>query len=371
MKVSVVPFLAKYKIPLCLAFSVLALLPQRVVAQGCILTRNTSPVLGAQISPYLQKGEWQAGMVYRQFTADHQYQGTELSPLVTALGTNVISKMYYTELTATGALNPQWNLSLSLPIILNASSNRALPQTSADSPRFVQSTSGIGDTIFTARHWIMNTDHNTTQNVSVGAGLKIPTGNENASDKFPNALGQDLRERVVDQSIQLGDSGWGFLATLEAFKQFGNLSVFGSGVYLFNPKGQNRTLSPPSMLNPVGPLAVNEKQRFNTVSDSYLVRAGVAYALPPLQGLSLSLAGRIEGVPVNDLFGTTAGFRRPGYYLTLEPGIIYSRAKTTLALNVPCRLHQNVKPSLGFVRDSTFAGHTFLASATYRFGGKH
>ncbi|HLD64118.1 MAG TPA: hypothetical protein VI913_04470, partial [Candidatus Peribacteraceae bacterium] len=56
-----------------------------------------SPVLGAQISPYLQKGEWQLGASYRQFTADTQYQRTGFSEPVSSLRTNVISKMRYTD----------------------------------------------------------------------------------------------------------------------------------------------------------------------------------------------------------------------------------------------------------------------------------
>lgn len=345
------------------------LLPAQASAQGCILTRNTSPVLGSQIGPYLDEGEWQAAVLYRQFTADDQYQGTELSPVVTANDTAVISKMSYSEVTASYALSRQWNASVTLPVILKASSNRALPSTVAGSPRFEQSTSGIGDTMLTLRRWMLSCDKHETGNFALGLGLKLPTGESNAMDTFPNARGEDERERVVDQSIQLGDSGWGFALSVEGFTQIGKLTAFASSVYLFNPKDQNETFSPPAMLNPAGPGAVAEVQRYNTVSDSYLVRAGLAFPLF-FDGLSMSLAGRIEGVPVNDAFGDTAGFRRPGYFLALEPGIVYGRSRTTLAINVPIRMAQDVKPSLGFARDSTFADYTVLASASVRFGGK-
>jgi hypothetical protein len=123
------------------------------------------------------------------------------------------------------------------------------------------------------------------------------------------------------------------------------------------------------MLNPVGPEAVDARFRYNTVSDSYLLRGGFGVPVPKLM-TALSLAARIEGVPVNDVFGATGGFRRPGYYLTLEPGINYSYGRTTLALSTPLRVHQNVKDdSYGIRRDSTFADHLLLMSVTYRFGG--
>jgi hypothetical protein len=343
--------------------------PPSAFAQGCLLTRSMAPVLGAQLSPYLQPGEWQVGASYRQFTADHQYQGTDLSPAVTALGTNVISKMRYLEVNGTYAITTQWNVTASAPLILEASSNRALPATVAGSPRFVHSTSGLGDLTVGGRYWFMNCDANPHQNFSLGVGLKMPTGDSGATDMFPNALGQDVRERPVDQSIQLGDSGWGFGLSLEGFRQFGPISAFASGVYIFNPKDQNGTLSPPALLNPVGPSAVAAAQRYNTVSDSYLVRTGVGVAVPKVTGLSATLAARVEGVPVTDVFGETTGFRRPGSFVTLEPGAIFGSGRTMLFLSVPIRVHQNVKPSLGFVRDSTFADHMVLAGTSIRLGG--
>jgi hypothetical protein len=342
---------------------------QNAAAQGCLLTRNMAPVLGAQLSPYLQPGEWQIGTNYRQFTADHQYQGTDLSAGVTRLGTQVISKMQYMDLNATYAVTTQWSVTAAAPIILRGSSNRALPATVAGSPRFSHSTSGLGDIMVGGRYWFMDCDSNPTQNFALGIALKMPTGKSDATDMFPNALGLDVRERVVDQSIQLGDSGWGFGASAEAFKQFGYVATFASGVYIFNPKGQNDTLSPPALLNPVGPEAVAAVQRFNTVSDSYLARAGVGVAVPKLTGLSATFAARIEGVPVNDLLGDTTGFRRPGNYVTIEPGAVFAYGRTTLFLSVPLRVYQNVKPSLGFVRDSTFADHVVLAGTTIRVGG--
>ena len=147
------------------------------------------------------------------------------------------------------------------------------------------------------------------------------------------------------------------------------MTAFASGVYVFNPRAENGTLSPPALLNPAGPEAVSAAQRYNTVSDSYLARAGVGAAVPGVPGLSATVATRMEGVPVEDVFGATAGFRRPGLYVTVEPGAVFSRGRVSVFASVPIRVHQHVKPSLGFVRDSTFADHMLLLGTAVRLGG--
>ena len=356
-------------VPAALVAAAVLAAPATARAQGCLLTRNMAPILGSQVSPYLQPGEWQVNANYRQFTADHQYQGTELSPAVTALGTNVISKMKYLETSGTYAFSTQWNLSVTAPIILDASSNRALPATVAGSPRFEHSSTGLGDMTIGMRRWFLSCDKNPHQNFAVTGAVKMPTGNSEVMDAFPNALGTDIKDRYVDQSIQLGDSGWGFGISAEGFKQFGPVVTFVSGVYMFNPKDQNDTYSPPALLNPVGPQNVAEVQRYNTVSDSYLFRGGVGFGVPKVTGLSATFATRLEGVPVNDAFGDTAGFRRPGFYVTIEPGVVFAHGPASFYLNVPFRVHQNVKKSLGFARDSTFADHMLLLGTTVRIGG--
>jgi hypothetical protein len=88
-----------------------------------------------------------------------------------------------------------------------------------------------------------------------------------------------------------------------------------------------------------------------------------------LRGVSLSLAGRVEGVPATDILGKTIGFRRPGFFVSIEPGVIYSTDRATFFLSFPLRVHQFVQDSLGAPRDSTFADHLLLASVSYRFGG--
>lgn len=326
-------------------------------------------MLGAQSSPCLDEGEFQFIASYRGFEADKQYRdGSDLNPTVTALGTQVISNSKMMEFGLVYAWNDRLNLTLGIPYLIDGSSSRALPASVAGSPRFEQSASGIGDVQLGARYWLFDCAESPTQNIGLGFSIKMPTGESDATDQFPNGAGTDIRSRVVDQSIQPGDDGWGFSISFEGFKAVGDFTLFASAAYQFNPKGHNDTFSAPAFLNPVAPGVVPYPIRYNTVADSYIARAGIGYPIKALPGLSLTVAARIDGSPSEDVFGEDIGFRRPGYFVTIEPGLVYSRANATFALSFPTRVHQYVQDSLGAPRDSTFADYLVEFSFSYRFG---
>lgn len=319
---------------------------------------------------YLTPGDWQIGASYRWFRADEQYRGTRLSQPVTRLGTNVISKLQLLDFGGTRQIDPQWSLSFNVPITLYASSSRALPAGVAGSPRFVQSTKGLGDISLVARRWMLPVERGKTGNFSLGVGMKLPTGDNKARDLFPNGAGVAQQLRVVDPSIQPGDGGFGLILDLQTFKRVGSMTWFASGGYIIQPDDQSSTLSPPAFLAPAGPGAVAARQRFLSISDQYFGRVGVTHAVPGVKGLGLVLAGRIEGVPINDVMGKTIGFRRPGYTISVEPGLVYTRGNTTVSFTVPIATQRNVQRSLGFDRDSTFPDQIFILSLTHRFRAK-
>ena len=73
-----------------------------------------------------------------------------------------------------------------------------------------------------------------------------------------------------------------------------------------------------------------------SVPDQYMARAGFNYGLKrKLQDFSVSLGGRLEGIPVHDIVGGSEGFRRPGYIISVEPGITYMVKETTFYVQVP------------------------------------
>ena len=62
---------------------------------------------------------------------------------------------------------------------------------------------------------------------------------------------------------------------------------------------------------------------YNSISDQYLLEAGIAVPVKKVNGLTLTLGPRFEGVPANDLIGQSTGFRRPGFAISIEPGFQY------------------------------------------------
>src|SRR5437879_2776979 len=107
------------------------------------------------------------------------------------------------------------------------------------------------------------------------------------------------------------------------------------------------------------------------VPDVYSARAGIAYALAPARGISLSLGGRIDGIPQGDLIGgRDNSFRRPGYSLYLDPGIALRRGDEEFVLSVPVRVHQDFQRS-SIDQQRSFTGGGDLAEYLIFLGYTH
>jgi hypothetical protein len=165
----------------------------------------------------------------------------------------------------------------------------------------------------------------------------------------------------VDQSIQPGDGGWGVILGAQAFHRFSDrTSLYASAFYLLNPKETNGTRTT---------AALSSVTAYNSVADQYQARLGVNHQFTTKHALSGSLGLRIEGVPSSDVIGGDAGFRRPGYVLSLEPGISFNPTpRDTFALTVPVALVRNRVRSYadklnGRHGDAAFAD--FLINASY------
>jgi hypothetical protein len=76
------------------------------------------------------------------------------------------------------------------------------------------------------------------------------------------------------------------------------------------------------------------------VPDQYLARIG-ASDVTPIKGLSFYGGGRLEGVPAEDDFGGNNAYRRPGYAISLEPGVVFSSGNFAFNLSVPFAIERN------------------------------
>jgi hypothetical protein len=227
----------------------------------------------------------------------------------------------------------------------------------------------------------------------VGLGIKLPTGRYDATDnQVPQSDGSKKDFVVMDQAIQPGDGGLGISVELQAFRQlFGNFYGFANGYYLFNPKESNGAYksAPTVVKSPVdnSPLGTLTGYNIYASPDQYFVRAGVATTV--LNNLSISLAGRWEGIPAYDAFGGQVAYRRPGYVVSIEPGLAYRTGNHSFSIYVPKNIVRNRIQSAADIAnqdlqnsvtnpeekvhvqgDAAFADYSISIGYAYRFGGQ-
>jgi hypothetical protein len=224
-----------------------------------------------------------------------------------------------------------------------------------------QVVNGIGDVSFGVRSWIFKPPTESGDNISVGISMKLPTG-----DYKPTSLGVRGGQQIlttVDVSMLAGDGGTGFALDLQAYKRtFFNTQLYFAGVYLFNPRDTTG----------VSTFRGGRGEEFMSVADQYLFRAGVGHTVPKIRGLAASFGIRKEGVPVRDLLGKSNGFRRPGYSLSLDPGLLYARGLYTFSITAPWAIERNRRRSVpdiarGAAGDAAFADYAIIVGLSRRF----
>jgi hypothetical protein len=292
---------------------------------------------------YLDQGEWQASLAYRWLHSDRHFLRAEEQTHRQEVGSEVINDVRTFDLGGPYGVNKRLSLSLTLPFV---SATRSSLYEHDRTNRHTMSSGGLGDLRLMGNFWLLNPESYTNGNIALGLGVKAPTGDYKDTDIKHRPTGPVLD--YVDNSVQPGDGGWGVLVEFQAFhKVWKNTFAYASGTYLITPQGQNS----------IG----------NSIWDAYVARGGLQYALWPSQGLALSLGGRIEGVPPEDLIGDTEGRRRPGYAVSIEPGISWTYKKATLNVTAPVALHRNRQDYLGRPGDAAFADFVILSGITYRF----
>jgi hypothetical protein len=305
--------------------------------------RFTSPSLGGQRDSFFKKGEWQISASYRRLEADQWFVGPDVNEAAAPFGKPLYLDINSLDVSLTYGLNRRASITLTAPFLYGTHSRFY-----ADGVRHKVSGRGIGDVNAIANLWLLDPNMHLDGNVALGFGIKPPTGNNRIEDNFFAADGS-VTKRVVDQSIQPGDGGWGFIAQAQAYKRLASrLNAYVSGSYLISPKKKTDVVSPLAGV-------------MLSVPDAYSARVGAAYALIPSRGLSVNLGGRIDGIPLRDLIGGgDDGFRRPGHTLYLDPGAAMTIGKQELTISIPIRLRQNFSRSL-IDRERNFKGGGDLA----------
>lgn len=305
-------------------------------AQGCVAIRSTGAVCTKQDPGHATKG-WQLNTSYRYFKSFRHFVGKEEQKERLERHTEVINWQHTLNFTLVRQFNTRWSLGLDLPVVTNRRSslyehggNNAGP-----SARHNTSASGLGDIRITGYHWLLDPVKSMKGNIQAGLGVKLPTGKYKATDVFHKGEGDVTGP--VDQSIQPGDGGLGVTAEINAFYDFSHkFGVYGNFYYLVNPREENGVStgrgSAPSQT------AIDYQTATMSVPDQYMARAGGNFTF----GKFLASAGmRFECIPSSDLIGGDGGFRRPGYVLSVEPGVSYSFKKFVAFATVPVAVERN------------------------------
>lgn len=339
--------------------------------QGCVAIRGMTSCNGnVGGGAILNKGEAFVGADYRFFKSFRHFRGTEEETYRLEGGTEVINNSHFFDLNITYGISDRWFANAILPFVYHSRSS--MYEHGGNPPnglgeRHSTSSYGLADVRLGVGYWLFNPTKSPF-NYSLSLGLKMPTGDYSYTDEFYNQ-GPDRNETittVVDQSIQPGDGGWAPTLELQGFHPAGeSLLISLYGLYMFNYKESN------------GVLTRRGTSEF-ACPDQFAARVGAFY-LSKVPGLNFYLEGRLEGIPVYDAIGESDAYRRPGYAVSIEPGINYTIKNASFTLNVPIAVARNRTQSVqdkqrtletGVYRhgDAAFADYLINFNMVYKIG---
>jgi hypothetical protein len=325
-------------------------------AQGCVVSRSNGETGGPESEGgYLMAGDMDFSVGYRhQFSFRHFIGPTEQTQRI-AQGTEVENKINLENVSLTYQLTSRFSVTANMPIL-------AASRHSNNTSTF-QLADGIGDTSFMVSGWVWNPKENHRGNVQFGLGLQIPTGNNDVTTLING------KQTYDDYSIQPGNGGYGIIFQWAGFKNVKGTQLYFNGSYLATPQNTNNILRSATAANQ--PLT-----QYSSISDQFLLEAGIAVPVRKVTGLTLTFGPRFEGVPANDLIGDSLGFRRPGFALSIEPGFQYYRHGHAFSVSIGKAMYRDRTKSvpdvmLGGHGDAAFADYVWLASYSFRFDPFH
>lgn len=346
------------------------------MGQGCVAIRGGSSCgtnLGGGAN--LMQGEFLLGAGFRYFESFRHFRGFEEEHNRIEDGTQVINDSYFLDLSLTYGITDRLYANAILPFVNHKRSS--MYEHGGNPPnglgeRHTTTSSGLSDMRLGLGYWLFDPAKSHGFNYAVGLGVKLPTGKYDYTDTFYNQ-GENRdedREVVVDQSIQPGDGGTGITLDVQGYQTLSpSFLLVTNFFYLFNYQETN------------GVLTRNGRSEFSC-PDQFAAQIGTYYNTG-LGGLSAYLGGRLEGVPANDLIGGSSGYRRPGYVVSVEPGLNFGTPRLAFNLSVPIALVrdriQSYEDKVRTVErgtythgDAAFADYLINFSVSYRLGGgKH
>src|SRR5687767_9073175 len=150
--------------------------------------------LGAEGVSHLEPGQWEASVNYRYLETGDRYIGDEVWEDSDAIGAEMW--IHSIDLQATYAFTRRYSATFTMPFV-HADRSTVLDH---DGKRHTTSAGGLGDIRLVGNAWLLNPDKPRSGNISLGAGVKAPTGDDEVTDTFHKPTGPETRP--VDQAIQ-------------------------------------------------------------------------------------------------------------------------------------------------------------------------
>jgi hypothetical protein len=349
---------------------------QKMQAQGCVVAHSVGEVGGPDSDGgYLQPGHFQLTLDYRHLYSFRHYVGSVEQVYRTEGKSNVRNRLNLLDAGLTYQITPRFSVEGNVPVefasrryyIAAGSLGNGVPGVTLIGDYGL---SGVGDISFEGQGWIWNPKDNPSHNIQIGLGVQMPTGRDNIQNKFVAIPGQPAQNSTADYSIQPGIGVWAIPVSVQSFQSISkSLQAYFNGSYLVTPSETNGVAN-------VSPLGTPEpaQDAFVSAADEYLLQLGMAYSVERVKGLTVTGGLRKEGVPAHDLIGGDMGFRRPGYAVSLEPGVLYSMhgGHDLISANIDRALYRNRIASvpdmqLGTHGDAAFADWLWLAGFQHRF----
>ena len=301
-----------------------------------------------------------------RFETDNEFRGVQQRTDLYATDSQVDEGGDTLDLEASYGLTRQLSLNVDVPVVLYSHWSTKLAGI-----RYDQTAHGIADTTISATYWLFNCDRYPEKNISFTTGFRMPTGNSDAKVLYPNSLGQHFQMRPVFPGIQPGSGAWGWRISVDGFQRVKRFTLFGTGIYTFSMKEQNNTYALGVTLNPAGVTATAPNLRYISTPDSYLFNLGLATGVPKVSRVTAFVQARIAGVPVHNVLTGTSGFRQPGYFVTVEPGLAFSTSLANYTISAPLRVNAATRPNfLGSPVSSDFTHNLLVFGVSFKFGGK-
>jgi len=311
---------------------------------------------GSRIPDPPRRQPWEISIGYRYQPSNRHFVGSEEQTRRDEANSEIENIYHLFDFAISRQLTPRWTAQVSIPVLF---ANRAQKYP----PRGDYNVRSIGDITVGARAWLFRPPTESGGNIALGFNLKLPTGEYNSTSLAVDRQGNTVRA-TADQSIQAGDGGTGFSLDVQGFKPIPWRSIaYLTGTYLFNPRNTNG----------VATFRSRPGEEVMSVADQYLFRAGISRPVPKARGVVATFGLRWEGVPAFDAIGKSDGFRRPGYAVSLDPGLMYqTRSGYVFSIGAPIAIHRDRTRSVpdianGTHGDAAFADYAIILGFSKRF----